>query len=484
MRSVRNEWGRLGDALREARLYAEAGEAHATAAATACAVRDVTAEAANHHAQYLDACASGKWDVAFASLWKAVELDEARYQPFPVYFPNHPVLDRGRYEPLRILGGGAFGTVFLCRDHNNPDPDTGALLQVAIKTLRAEALSRDLQKVLAEAITLKALKHASVIGILDQGFADRSRTRPYLVLEYFPGQTLETWLRDRGVLAPEALVVVARLTAAAVHAAHTRSKPVFHRDLKPANIMVLLNADGTWDVRVIDFGLAVRGDVMRTSMNVPQAQRSTADKSVTGTIKYAPPEQLGELPGVEVGPYSDVYSFGKTCLELLFRTTSPKKWDWARVPADLRDPLQELFERCTADALEHRFANFEPVLAALTALDPAEKATRKAREEAQRRQEENARIQREREEAERKNREAEERRQREEAERKRQEETERKRREEEAERKRIAEEEARKRDPFHPGRVRAPRRQGSHETAGRRADHLRLVPAGDLPDGQ
>ncbi|HEX4610786.1 MAG TPA: hypothetical protein VH092_21530, partial [Urbifossiella sp.] len=43
------QWGLLGDALREARLYSDAADAHTTAAATAHAARDTAAEAANQY---------------------------------------------------------------------------------------------------------------------------------------------------------------------------------------------------------------------------------------------------------------------------------------------------------------------------------------------------------------------------------------------------------------------------------------------------
>ncbi len=351
-------WGHLGDAMSAAQMHADAGEAHATAAATAKAAHDSDAEAANHYKAYLDACAAGAWDRAATQLWAAVNLDSARYTPF----------NTRRYRPVRILGGGAFGTVFLCHDQHSPNPVTRELPLVAVKTLRVEMLSRDVTKVLAEASTLKALKHPNVIGILDQDFADAERTRPYLVLEYFPGETLEAWLRDRGPLPSADVLAIAGRVATAVHAAHTGAKPVFHRDLKPANVMALKNPDGTWAVKVIDFGLAVTHGVLAASQNVPEALRSTADKSVAGTVKYAPPEQLGEMPGVDVGPYSDVYAFGKTFLELLFGHTQPQDDEWEIVHESIRQPAKKLFSGCVRhDVIGKyaRLAGFEPVLAAL-----------------------------------------------------------------------------------------------------------------------
>lgn len=125
----------------------------------------------------------------------------------------------------------------------------------------------------------------------------------------------------------------------------------------------------TWDIRVIDFGLAVRVSSIKASMAVLSAMHSTRDKSITGTIKYGAPEQLGELPGVAVGPHSDVYAFGKTCLEFLFGTTEPKSWHWKGLPAEVREPLQEVLERCTTPSLMERHTDFNVVLDILVKLE-------------------------------------------------------------------------------------------------------------------
>jgi formylglycine-generating enzyme required for sulfatase activity len=364
------QWEQLGDACSEARLYAEAGEAHHKAATAAHAARDTAAEAANYYKAYLDACEAGKWEPAFAAVWRAVDLDAARYAPF----------DRHRYKPERILGGGAFGTVFLCRD----EYEDGRPL--AVKSFRTDALDRDLAKVFAEARVLKALAHRNIIGVIDQGFGNTAtRERPYLILEYCEGATLDTLVP----LPVADFLPVARQVAEAVHAAHTRPQPIYHRDLKPSNIMVLRNADGTWAVKVIDFGLAVRAAVARAGVSVVPANRSTKDRSVTGTLKYAPPEQTGELPGVPVGPYSDVYAFGKTCLDVLFGHTQPDDDEWGELEEPYRSGLKKLLGQCVRPALAGKFprlGGFEPVLKALADLDPAESAARErlAREAAER----------------------------------------------------------------------------------------------------
>ena len=48
--------------------------------------------------------------------------------------------------------------------------------------------------------------------------------------------------------------------------------------------------------------------------------RTLAGSSIAGTLEYAAPEQMGKLKGIPVGPYSDVFGFGKTCCFALFGT--------------------------------------------------------------------------------------------------------------------------------------------------------------------
>jgi hypothetical protein len=102
---------------------------------------------------------------------------------------------------------------------------------------------------------------------------------------------------------------------------------------------------------------------------------------VAGEVWYAPPEQMGRLPGVQPGLHSDVYAFGKTCCYARFQTTGPRR----RQRAPLPEGLAEVRERCTEQELEHRQPDSGPVLAVLAALDPAAEAAGRRREEERRR---------------------------------------------------------------------------------------------------
>ena len=152
-------------------------------------------------------------------------------------------------------------------------------------------------------------------------------------MDYVPGETLEAYLKREGKLSVADFTTVFGRVAAALHAAHTAKRRIVHRDVKPANVMVRKTADG-WDVKVIDFGLALTAGLRAESRALHPSRRSTRDLATAGTLKYAAPEQLGEA-GYPVGPHSDEYAFGKTAIEALLGTTSPTPRHWKQLPDTL-----------------------------------------------------------------------------------------------------------------------------------------------------
>ena len=286
-----------------------------------------------------------KWDEALEAIRQAASLAPQRFTPFPMQ----------RYQPRRILGAGGFGTAFLCHDRNFGE-------DVVVKTLHADGLERSMEDVFREARALRTLSHSAIIGVHECEYADpAARSRPYLVMDYFPGLSMEQFVRDGGPLSTDDLVEVARQVAAGMQTAH--GKGILHRDLKPDNILVRKEAD-SWQVKIIDFGLALRRETIDTSAARAEGEETILGQSVAGTVLYAPPEQLGRLPGIKPGAYSDVYAFGKTCCHALFRTTEPKSRHWAGIPKG----LAEILERCTEQELEQRCQNFGTVLNALEGL--------------------------------------------------------------------------------------------------------------------
>ena len=193
------------------------------------------------------------------------------------------------------MGAGGFGTVFLCHDLY-VDGD------VVVKTLHDMTLERNVNEMFREAQVLGHLHHPNIIGVRHCDFADPTQmARPYIVMDYFKGTSLTNVIHERGPLPLDKLLVVAKQIAQAMQVAHEHN--ILHRDLKPDNVLVCTEED-PWRLKVIDFGLAMRRQTIETSMALHPSGSTILGDSVAGTVKYAPPEQMGEAPGIKPGPYS------------------------------------------------------------------------------------------------------------------------------------------------------------------------------------
>jgi serine/threonine protein kinase len=284
------------------------------------------------------------WTEALMALRQAASLDPERFAPFPL----------SKFEPERILGAGGFGVAFLCRNRHSEG-------RVVIKTLSPDGLDRAVTEVFREAQVLEALDHPSIIRVLDCDYADAAERRPYLVMDYFEGKTLAEYVEAHGPLPADEAIGLARTAAEGLQAAH--AKGILHRDVKPANLLVRRAGEG-WQVRLIDFGLALRQPSLQsTARGAAALDRTVVGSSIAGTLDYAAPEQLGRLRA-PVGPTADVYGFGKTCCYALFKTPQPTWQHWQKLPPKLAD----LLGRCLAENPSERPSNFTSVVNSLTRL--------------------------------------------------------------------------------------------------------------------
>src|SRR5438128_8682063 len=121
---------------------------------------------------------------------------------------------------------------------------------VAIKVL-ADRYAHD--DSVRERFTREALAAARLSGesntvtIFDVG---EHNDRPYIVMEYLGGGSLDDVLRSDGAQPPERVFTWLEEAAQALDAAHRAG--VVHRDVKPANLML----DREGHVHVADFGIA------------------------------------------------------------------------------------------------------------------------------------------------------------------------------------------------------------------------------------
>ncbi|HUB36726.1 MAG TPA: Stk1 family PASTA domain-containing Ser/Thr kinase [Solirubrobacteraceae bacterium] len=260
----------------------------------------------------------------------------------------------GRYRVLSRIGSGGMADVYLAED---------LLLgrQLAVKVLHHHFAEDHefVERFRREASSAAGLSHPNIVAIFDRGEWDGTY---YIAMEYVPGRSLKTLVREHGALDPVAALDIVTQVLAAARFAHARG--IIHRDLKPHN--VILDEEGR--ARVTDFGIARAG-----------ASDMTLTGSIMGTAQYLSPEQAQGHP---VSARSDLYAIGVILYELLTGTI-PFDGDTAvaiafkQVSAEPRPPssvnpalppfLDELVLRALAKDPAQRYASADEFIAALHA---------------------------------------------------------------------------------------------------------------------
>jgi serine/threonine-protein kinase len=207
----------------------------------------------------------------------------------------------GRYELEHLLGRGGMSEVWRAQDR-----ELGR--RVALKLLAPDA---DTARFEREARAVASLAHPNVTQLYDYG---HDGGRPYMVLEYVAGGTLEERLGAAAgaPLPDEETTTIAAGVAAGL--AHAHARGVVHRDLKPAN--VLFDEEGR--PKIADFGIA--------RMAAGEGTLTEAG-TVLGTAAYISPEQASGEPATAA---SDIYSFGV----MLYRMLT------GRLPFESNDPME------------------------------------------------------------------------------------------------------------------------------------------------
>jgi hypothetical protein len=198
-----------------------------------------------------------------------------------------PRLFLGRYRPIRQLGSGGSGSVWLVWDEQTER-------EVAVKVVPREGKAGSRAR--REAQAMSRLDHHRCLRAFACG---RDAENVYIAYEYVAGKTFREALRAGEIKDADAIEAVAQVLDGLAHA-HGRG--VVHRDVKPANI--LLEERGEISVRILDFGLA----------RFAEADTLTSAGDVPGTLAYIAPERLrGDL----AGPAGDVWSVGVMLYEAL-----------------------------------------------------------------------------------------------------------------------------------------------------------------------
>jgi hypothetical protein len=213
----------------------------------------------------------------------------------------------GRYRPLRPLGSGGSGSVWLARDE-----ESGG--EVALKIVRREGKAASRTE--REAKAAARLRHERCLRA--RAFASDDN-HVYIAYEYVPGCTLREALRDGRLDEWETVEAAAQILEGLAHA-HARG--IVHRDVKPANVL-LADEEGV-SIRLLDFGLAL----------FDEADTLTAAGDVPGTLAYISPERLR---GKEAGTPADIWAVGV----LLWEALAGRHPFWASSPVETAKLIQD-----------------------------------------------------------------------------------------------------------------------------------------------
>jgi eukaryotic-like serine/threonine-protein kinase len=248
-----------------------------------------------------------------------------------------------RYSGVQPIGRGGMGEIFRATD-------TTLGRAVAVKVLE-QRFAQDpavRERFTREALAVARLSgNPNIVTIYDVG---EWRERPFIVMEYLSGGSLEEKLRSEGAQPPRQALEWLEQAANALDTAHREG--VVHRDVKPANL--LLDRHGR--VHVADFGIASAAGLGSL----------TQTGTVLGTASYLSPEQA---QGERTSAASDLYSLAVVAFELL---TGRRPFEASSAAAEAAAHVtSEVPSVCDVNpSIPHEL---DPVFAKALAKDPAER---------------------------------------------------------------------------------------------------------------
>jgi serine/threonine protein kinase len=192
----------------------------------------------------------------------------------------------GHYRVLAKIGAGGMGLVFRAFD-------TELGREVAVKVILPDACFADAEaRFEREAQAMAKIVHDHVVAIHRFGRLGRVL---YLEMPLLHGESLHDRLQRQQQLPIADVLKIGCEMAEGLAAAHAAG--LIHRDVKPGNVF-LSQEHGGWRVRLLDLGLARRGD---------GDNGLTRGGQLLGTPGYMSPEQA---QAAELDTRSDLFSLG------------------------------------------------------------------------------------------------------------------------------------------------------------------------------
>jgi len=254
----------------------------------------------------------------------------------------------GRYEPIKKLGEGGMGEVWLVKDRENKGKE------IALKFISSGMKEGERGGCFKhEFELLSKLRHPNLVEVYDFGQAEEGC---FFTMEYVAGEDLFSYAQKSS---PTKLMEEVVGVLRALEYIHSRG--LIHYDVKPENIRVGKEGEV---VKLMDLGLAGEGGM------------ATAGR-VKGTLAYIAPELAR---GIEVDKRADLYSLGVTLWyilsgELPYGGRTP--WEVVRsqvgkgdlsVPASFPSPWKEILPRLLSPEPSERYSSANEVIRAINEL--------------------------------------------------------------------------------------------------------------------
>jgi serine/threonine protein kinase len=256
-----------------------------------------------------------------------------------------PAVIVGRYRVVTLIAHGGMGSLYLAHD---PALDRRIAIKLLQKAFDDEAAR---ERFAREARAAGRLRHPNIVTVFDVGEHD---SRPFIAMEYVPGETLDQLIRRRTPLSIANRLLILEDLCAGLQFAHTQG--IVHRDIKPAN--VILDVAGT--IKILDFGLA----------HAPDSGITKAGDQL-GTLNYMSPEQV---VGAHLDHRSDIYAVGALAYELMsqerafpgtvrdgtmYRILNAQPTPLQTLVPDLDPEIQRIIERAMQKEADQRYQNLD-----------------------------------------------------------------------------------------------------------------------------
>jgi len=259
-----------------------------------------------------------------------------------------------RYKILSEIGGGGMGTVYEARH-------TGTGRRVAVKVLTNELAKNAtlVERFYREARAAGAIEAQHIVQVLDTG-TDPKTGAPYMVMEYLAGEDLYSLFYRLGALPPALALGIAAQACLGLQRAHDAR--VVHRDIKPGNLFLTQRDDGTYLIKILDFGIAkIRPD----EVSQVDTGALTRTGSMLGSPLYMSPEQARGQKNID--HRSDIWSLGVVLYQALTGRRPHEDVDALgdliiAICSEPAEPIQELAPWVPSEiaAIAHRAMSFDP----------------------------------------------------------------------------------------------------------------------------